>query len=318
MQIFNPGAKVSKEDPMQQYDFNRFENQAGDFYLLEARVAFGHLEKIKDKKIVYLQAEEPNRFLSPDPYFRGDNYDTYFYKILTICPYTAKWLNKIHGTNRWEVVFRPINEEKVPPKAEKKYDVIYVGGIFSKEISGILRTLRKFNYRFVARSKNKYVTDRDVTYKEKMKLLSETKIAVVYGLLVANGKWLRAAWSTPNIEENEAFSALPKRTWYNWLWSFVSTKEYIIPQFKTRAVETAASQTLMLCRRDPWNVIEKWYTPDVDFVYYDEGRLEEKLREILADWHTGKYQKLIENAYQKTMREYTTKAFFEKYLKDLV
>lgn len=318
MQIFNPGAKVSKEDPMQQYDFNRFEKQAGDFYLVEARIAFGHFEKIKDKKIVYLQAEEPNRFLSTDYYFRGDDYDTYFYKILTICPYTAKWMNELYRTNRSEVVFRPINEEKVPPKAEKKYDVIYVGNIGSKEVNGILHTLRKFNYRFVARSKNKHVTDRDVSYKEKMKLLSETKIAVIYGLLTARGKWLRAVWSTPHIEKNEAFSLLPKKTWYNWLWSFVSTKEYIIPQFKTRAVESAVSRTLMLCRRDPWNVIEKWYTPDVDFVYYDEGKLEEKLREILADWHTGKYQKIIENAYQKTMREYTTKAFFEKYLRNLV
>lgn len=317
MKIFNDGAKVSKEDPMLQYDFSRYENQAGDFYLVEARISFSLLEKIKDKKIVYLQVEEPNRFLSPDIYFRGDKYDTYFYKILTVCPYTEEWLNKIQGVKRRELVFIPINEEKIPPKTEKKYDIIYVGNITSREIKRNLNILRKFNYRFVARSENKYVTNRDVSYKEKMKLLSESKIGLVHGMLSCSGKWLRAAWNTPNIEENKAFSLIPKKTWYNYLWSFISIKEYLIPQLKTRLTETAATRALMLYRRDPFNIIERWYTPDIDFVYYDEGKLEEKIREILADWHTGKYQKIIDNAYDKTISEYTTKTFFEKFLKNI-
>ena len=101
------------------------------------------------------------------------------------------------------------------------------------------------------------------------------------------------------------------------LWSFVSRKELFAPQLKTRIAEAAAARALMLCRKDPWNIIEKWYTPNVDFVYYEEGKLEEKIREILADWNTGKYQKMIDNAYEKTIREYTTKVFFEKFLKNL-
>ena len=317
MKIFNDGAKVSKEDPMLQYDFYRFNDRAGDFYLIEARISFWQLEGIKDKKIVYLQVEEPNRFLTKDPYFRGDSYDTYFHKILTVCPYTAEWLNKIQGVKRRETVFIPINEEKVPPKTKKKYDIIYVGNITSPKIEHKLNILRKFNYRFVARSKNKYVTDRDVSYKEKMKLLSESKIGVVNGILNCGGKEMRAAWSTPRIDEHKAFSLIPKKTWYNYLWSFITTKEYEIPQLKTRLTETAAARALMLYQRDPFNIIERWYTPNVDFIYYDEGKLEEKIREILANWHTGKYQKIIDNAYEKTMREYTTKVFFEKYLRNL-
>src|SRR3989344_5481674 len=317
MKVFNDAAKVSKEDPMLQYDFSRYQNQAGDFYLVEARIAWSALEKIKDKKIVYLQVEEPNRFLSKDLYFRGDAYDAYFYKILTVCPFTTEWLNERDGSQRRISVFIPINEEKIPPKAEKKYDVIYVGNIISREIKQNLNILRKFNYRFIARDKNPYVTDYDVSYKEKMKLLSETKIAVIHGIVNCEGKYLRALWTNPGIERNRAFSHLPRKTWYNFLWSFVSRKALFAPQLKTRIAEAAVARSLMLCRRDPWNIIEMWYTPDVDFIYYNEGRLEEKIREILTDWQSDKYQKMIDNAYEKTTREYTTKVFFEKFLKNL-
>lgn len=316
MKIWKGAAKVSVEDPMLQYDFDRFENQAGDFYLIESRIGWQTLEKIKEEKIVYIQVEEPNRFLSPDKYFRGDEYDTYFYKIFTCCPYTADWLNKIQGKNRREEVFIPINENKIPPETEKKYDIIYVGNVTSREIARNTKVLAKFNYRLIARYGD-LVTNRDVSYKEKMKLISECKIGLVHGILNCSGKYLRAAWDTQRIHENEAFREIPRRTWWRWLWSFVSAKEYVVPQLKTRLTETAAARALMLYRRDPFNIIERWYTPDVDFVYYEDGKLEEKIREILGDWHTGKYQKIIDNAYEKTIRFYTTQVFFDKYLKNL-
>ncbi|PIT96812.1 hypothetical protein COT82_01055 [Candidatus Campbellbacteria bacterium CG10_big_fil_rev_8_21_14_0_10_35_52] len=333
MKVFNWGIKVSKEDPMQQYDFCRFENMCGDFYLIEARFKFSLLEEIKNKKIVYMNFEEPNRFMSPDSAFRGDEYDSYFYKIFTCCPYTAEWLNKQRDANRREVVYIPINEEKIPPKAEKKYDIIYVGNINSRELAKNIKTISKFNYRLIARShnigilsllkykifksykKNKYITDHEVSYKEKMHLLSESKIALVHGLLWCNGKTLRAAWNTPGIEEHGAFTLIPKKTWYNYLLSFVSNKEHLVPQLKTRFAEAATSRALMLCRKDPFNIIERYYVPDKEFVYYEEEKLEEKINEILANW--GKYELIVENAYNRTIKEYTTQAFFEKYLKNL-
>ncbi len=315
MKIFDWATKVSKEDPMQQYDFRRFEDQCGDFYLIEARLKFVLLEEIKDKKIVYLQVEEPNRFMCPDPVFRGDEYDTYFYKVLTVCPYTAQWYNKIQGTNRREVVFIPVNEKKIPARQEKKYDIAYVGNINSREIEKNIDVIRKFNYRFVARTGNQYTTDHETTYKEKMDILAQSKIALVHGVLWCKGELLRAAWSTPHIEEHEAFSRIPKKTWYNWLWSFISQKEYLVPQLKTRIAESAAARALILYRRDPWNIIEQHFTPGEEFVYYEDGHLEEKIKEILTNWE--QYEPIVEHAYQRVMREYTTQVFFEKYLKNL-
>ncbi len=334
MKVVKWGMKVSKEDPMQHFDFVRFENEAGDFYFIEARFKYTLLREapLNEKKVVYWYGEEPNRFMSPDTAFRGDEYDMLFYKILTVCPYTADWLNKIQGAPRREVVFVPINEEKVPVKAEKKYDVIYVGNVNSWELDRVIRTISKFSYRFVARSHNvgrmaqlryklglrldnKYITDQEVTFAEKMRLISESKIAIVHGLLWCSGANLRAVWGTPNIESHGAFALIPKKNWFRYLWSFISSKEYLVPQLKTRFTEAAASRALMLVRKDPFNIVERYYTPGVDFVYYEDGKLEEKINEILANWSA--YEQIVENAYQKTMREYTTKSFFEKFLKNI-
>jgi hypothetical protein len=271
--------------------------------------------------------------MSPDPAFRREEYENYFYKIFNICPYTTEWLNKVQGKVKRTTVYYPINEEKIPPPAPKKYDIVYIGNVNSMELEKNIKTISKFNYRFVARShnvgiinkiryrlgmksKNDLITDREVNYKDKMRILSETKIALVHGLLWCPGNLLRATWKTKGYKDNHAFDLLPRKTWYNYIQSFISKKEYIVPQFKTRFVEAAASKALMLVRKDPWNVVERYYTPNKEFIYYEEGRLEEKIREILDNW--DKYKDIIENAYQRTIREYTTKSFFEKYLKNLV
>jgi glycosyltransferase involved in cell wall biosynthesis len=50
-------------------------------------------------------------------------------------------------------------------------------------------------------------------------------------------------------------------------------------------------------------------------VYYEEGKLEERLNEILANYDA--YRSVIENAYSRAINEYTTEKFVEKYLKNL-
>lgn len=318
---------------MQQFNFERFEHQAGDFYFAEARFKYAILKDMPGARVVYWYGEEPNRFMSPDPAFRGEEYDLLFYKLLTVCPYTMEWMNKRQGANRRTLVYVPINEEKVPPKMDKKYDVIYIGNVNSRELNRIIGIIRDYNYRFVARShniglissvmyrlfgttaENQLITDKEVTYQKKMELLAQTKVAVVHGLLWCSGVNLRAVWSTDGIEEHGAFALVPKKNWWRYLWSFFSTREYLVPQLKTRFVETAASRTLMLCRKDPFNIIERYYTPEEDFVYYEEGHLKETLDKVLDNWE--QYEPMIERAYQKTMQRYTTQNFFEEFLKPI-
>ena len=62
---------------------------------------------------------------------------------------------------------------------------------------------------------------------------------------------------------------------------------------------------------DRWNVIEHWFEPDVDFIYYDdEEDLPNKINEILLDWDS--YSQIIENAFQKVVNNYTTEKFINR------
>ena len=345
MKIFTTVRKVSTEVPMSFFNFERFEDQCGDFSLIDARINFKPLLDIKDEKFVYFEIEEPNRFAVTDPTFRREEYEWCFHKILTICPYTAEWLNKTQGKNRREFVFFPFNENLIPPKREKLYDVVYFGGIHSREILRLVKTISKFNYRFIAPSeetsygvianskiiskiarkikkiffikapKEKYITDKNIPHLKKLELISQTKVTIVHNLLSFNVAYARNIQNTPDFKKNGAFEQIPTKNFLRTALHFFLRKEYLIPQQKTRLLEAAFCRSLILCRKDPFNFIERFFTPDVDFIYYEEDKLEEKLKEVLV--HYEDYQEIIENAYQKALKEYTTQAFFEKYLKNL-
>ncbi|MCX6719147.1 MAG: glycosyltransferase, partial [Candidatus Taylorbacteria bacterium] len=213
--------------------------------------------------------------------------------------------------------------------------------IQSREILSMLKIIRRFNYRFAAPSegklykiivntrlfrkikkilklpapKDRLLTDKDVSHLKKLELISQSKITIVHNLLSFN---VQAAWriqNTPDFKSNRAFDLVPPKNIWRTIWHFFLRKEYIVPQQKTRLLEAAFCRSLILCRRDPFNIIERFFTPDKDFVYYEDGRLEEKLKEILANF--DRYEIIIESAYQKALKEYTTYAFFQKYLKNL-
>ncbi len=341
MRIFTTARKVSPEVPMSFFNFERFEKQCGDFLFIDARINFKPIKEIKNEKIVYFEIEEPNRFASGDPAFRREEYEQYFYKILTVCPYTTEWLNKVQGKKRRQFVFFPFNENLIPPPVIKLYDVIYFGGIHSREILHILKSIAKFNYRFVAPSENKtykivqnlylirkikkifsfcrsketLITNKDVPHLKKLELISQSKVTIVHNLLSFNVRYVWHIQNTPDFKNNQAFSLIPSKNFLKSILYFFLRKEFLVPQQKTRMFEAAFCRSLILCRKDSFNVIEKFFTPDKEFVYYEKDKLEEKLKEVLE--HYEDYSKIIENAYQRASREYTTQVFFKKYLKNI-
>jgi spore maturation protein CgeB len=75
----------------------------------------------------------------------------------------------------------------------------------------------------------------------------------------------------------------------------------IAPQFKSRIIEAAFCKTLNLIKYDEWNVIEKWFEPNKEFIYYyDKKDLEEKIKDILENY--DKYSIIIENAHKKVFK----------------
>ncbi len=345
MRVFNIAKRISAEVPMSFFNFERFEKQCGNFVFIDARIDFRAIKGLKERNIVYFEIEEPNRFSSTDLAFRREEYEYDFYKLLCVCPHTTEWLNKIQGESRRQFVFFPFNEDLIPPPAEKLYDVIYFGGIHSREIFDIVKSISKFNYRFIAPSEErtykvfinlplvnkartlflqylpfllpleKFITNKDVTHLEKLSLISESKITIVHNLLSFNVRGARNIQNTPGFKDNKAFALIPQKNILRSILHFFLQKEYIVPQQKTRLFEAAFCRSLILCRKDPFNIVERFFIPDKEFIYYENGKLEEKLKEVLA--HYEDYQHIIDNAFQRASREYTTQKFFEKYLKDL-
>lgn len=317
------GTKLgSHQDPTRYFKFSRFSKQAGDFVLLEAGFGFKkilrwnqydftqeELKRILSKKIVRLDFEEPNKFCVGD---NPNDYDGDFYKIFTICPHTADWLNKIQKNSKHVPIYFPFNEQYIPKETSKKYDVIYTGHILSKPILNDIKTISKFNFKVVSNSNHFLVTNKSVSYKKKLKLISESRITLVHNLLFLSPGNILYLWRIPGWHKNKAFKFVPK--WYE-PWKLMGN-DIRAPQLKSRLFEAAFCRSLILCKKDPFRTVEAFFEKDKEFIYFEDSNLEEKIKEILKNYQD--YQPIIERAYKRAVKNYTTKEFFKKYLKDLV
>ncbi len=314
MKIFNERVKTYKFDATRTFDFARFADQAGDFWLIEGYLDFRGLEKLKGQKIVHLEFEEPNRFFVKDRGFRHEEYEDYLYKVFSICPYTVEWLNKKYRNNKRTFSFIPFNENKIPKSFEKKYDIIYSGHIFTEytpEIEKGVKAISKFNYRLVAPAEYPLTTNPGATYDEKIQLISESKISLVHNLLFLRDQEIRCVRRTRGWKDNKAYSGIPRWSLRN----IFKKQTAMVPQIKSRAFDAAFCKSLILCRKDPFNIIEKFFEPGKEFIYYEPDKLEETVRHVLANYDS--YKPIIENAYNRAIKEYTTQAFFDKFLKNL-
>ena len=144
-------------------------------------------------------------------------------------------------------------------------------------------------------------TNTDLQFQEKINLVAKTKISVCYNMVHVMPKQKSRILSRPMSRLNRAFSSVGR-------WN-------VMPQFKTRIHEAAISKTLNLVRRDEWNVIEDFYEPETEFVYFDnEDDLSLKITSILNNW--DEYSDVLDKAYDKAMT-YTTENFVSNIRKDI-
>lgn len=311
MRIFSGRTLSYPEDPTRYFNFARFEGDAADFILCEGYVDFRDLASMQDSKIVYLEFDEPNRFLSSDPLFNHVEYEDCLYRVFTICPFTADWLNSKYGNKRTPVFF-PFNEQYIPSSSGKAFDVIYTGHILSDSILSIASAISNFNYRFVSNSKHELVTNHCVSYLEKLYLVSKSRIAVVHNLLYPNKDHISNIIRMEDYQENKAFGMIMSS---RSSWNPLKRRGILVPHLKSRLFEAAFCRSLIVCRRDPWNLVERFFRPEREFVYYEPGRLEVTIRAILDDYRA--YEETVERAFERAVREYTTEAFFNRYLRTL-
>lgn len=217
-------------------------------------------------------------------------------KVISNCPFSVEYINKYMGYDKFIFGFAPFNPKYTPIHGEKIYDVYHTGHAHNSIIRNAFSVMEKFNSCFVCAD---YGPNKGIGYKEKLDFNAKSKISVVHGLLKWPDQYKAGAAKFPG---HRAFDYVQEHG--------------IVPQMKTRTIEAAASKSIILCLQDPWNVIESYFEPDKDFIYWtDENDLEEKIRHILS--HYDDYLPMAESAYNTLINNFTPKHFFEQYLINL-
>jgi hypothetical protein len=291
----------------------------------EENILFAHLGAISNpflrhqyrhfKRKVSWCGEQPCAFATGRKEVMGISADLedYFDIAYTPCPYTAKWLNETwHKREKFQLACVAYNKNEVPTEDyEKEYDAIYWGGIHSVDHMAILDAIKPFKSNFftihprnwtVPMSQDRWhryinqLSGVGVPHRQLWNTLAKTKVFVSTNLLPLREEHIKSIKTVPHWQENEAFTHVD---------------EGIAPQMKTRAFAAAFNKSLNLIKRDPWNVVEYFFEPDVDFIYFDEY---EDLPEIVADITNNfdDYKPIIDNAFNKAMSSYTCQILFEE------
>ena len=292
-------------------DFERFNEDDGEtalFYGYASGRDKGLIEQHKSyKRKIFYQGEQPCGFYSLDTAERigSVNIAHDFDEFYSTCPYSAKWMNEIHGFDKYRPAIFPHNKRwAVPPneKSEKNMDVIYWGNLpnNSIDIKTIIDIIPKFKYSFyslgygLTQDMLRKVTAFSAPRTEMWRILSNTKVMVTSNQLYLNDAEIQVTKKLPRWEENEAFSHLEQK---------------VMPQIKTRPIEAIFNKTLVLLKEDPWRIFDYWFEPGVDFLYYkNNDELEEMLREITTNWDN--YKHIAESAYNKAMSQYTAEKLY--------
>lgn len=244
------------------------------------------------KRKVYLNLEAPCSFLTTED---AVLLQEYFDQVYTICPYTAEWLNKSTKTEFIPIIqpYREEHFEEYKVMTDKRYDVIYHGGVHSKILSDVVDAMMEFDYAFVNLFRDGRSTHRKVRSKKKWELIAASKCSVAVNLLFPNQGHISNIRKYRGWWDNAAFKQVPM---------------VVIPQAKARIIEAAACHTLNLVMKDDWNVIEYWFSPD-EFVYWETL---EELRYLIDDVSKNfdNYVPIIEKAYNRAQK-YTVRNFIK-------
>ena len=251
---------------------------------------------------------------------RTSGVDNIYSDVYTICPYTADWLNELYPENntKFKLTLFPIDEKNVLKydTSEKRYDAIFYGSVCGVTHEKIINAINSFDYKFITLGAQHWhpnaplnkkelhtkITDTNITTFEKWDILSKTRVVPIVNHLFVHDIHIENIKKYNNWEKNRAFSHL---------------KDKIVCQLKPRITEAAFFKMLMLVKKDPWNAIEYFYEPEKEFLYYeDEKELPEMIEEIKTNW--GKYEFIVENAYNKAIKNYTTEAVLDKMIQGTI
>jgi hypothetical protein len=256
-------------------------------------------EPYKDyKRRCLLALWSPCEFTSKTGYYHFDHYD-FFTDVYCVCPFTCNFMNNHYGFEKFKYIPYPFTNYSVDSFYNYDADCSWVGSIHGRDHISAIETISNYKYKFITSQKNTWMrhtyefnrcTHVDLTSEEKLVQLSRCRSSLSFNMI----------YMSPNSKRNN-FKA------------FEYFDMGIMPQFKVRSHEIASCKSLMLVKKDPWNLVEDFYDADKDFVYFDDF---DELNDIIKDLSNNfeRYSTIIENAY-KRYKNYTVEKVFN-YIKN--
>ena len=259
--------------------------------------------KHKDYKRRVLFAHwSPCEFTLRKNFFYLEAYD-FFTEVYCVCPFTCKFMNKHFGYEKFKYIPYPYTNYSVISFYD--YDALscWFGSICGSDHISAIDSISKFPHKYITSQQNTWLfhpyefnkcTHVNISTEQKLKEVSKCKSSLTFNKLYMSPASVCNYHHNDNELKHEAFE-------------YFSSKK-IMPQFKVRTHEIASCKSLILCYKDEWNLIEDFYEPNKDFIYFENFKeLEEILQDIEINFE--KYRPIIESAYKK-VQSYSVEKIF--------
>ena len=241
---------------------------------------------------------------SPHNFF-FDKYD-YFTEVYCVCPYTCAFMNRHFGYEKFKYIPYPWTNLENITFYEYDVDACWFGGIHGDDHFQGIQSISKRPHRFINGGFNNspqtapYIrsiaTDIGLSTGEKLAKVAKCKTNLSYNKLYLKG---HSASSKVGDNFNKAFSHY---------------REDMLPQLKVRTHEIVSCKSLLLVKKDPWNLVEDFYTEGKDFLYFSShDELETIIDEVCSD--DKAHRKMVDNAFE-THKKYTVERVMEYIVKD--
>ena len=259
------------------------------------------LDKYSDSKRKSLLAHwSPCEFLLNQDYYYLSAYEN-FTEVYSVCPFTCDFMNKYYGEEKFIYIPYPYTNTSIKEFYNYDATACWFGSIGGEEHANMIDIIRKFPYKYITSQQNTWLhhpyeynacTHVNLSTDNKLEEVSKTKASLTFNKL----------YPKPNTPINGGFEGNPLKIWEH-------LDKGIIPQFKVRTHEIASCKSLILCHKDPWNLIEDFYEEGKHFIYFETFS---ELEDILNDVNKNieKYIPIIDAAYEQ-VQKYSVESIFK-------
>lgn len=252
-------------------------------------------EKYKDyDRRCLLAFWSPCEFTSKTNFYHFDDYD-FFTEVYCVCPFTCKFMNEHYGYEKFKYIPYMFTNRSVTEYGQYDADCSWMGSIHGRDHVRAIEVMSKFKYKFMTSQKNtwmhhpyEYQKCTHVMLPNDLKLqeLSKCRSSLSFNMI-----YMSPASRRNNFDAFERFD------------------EGIMPQFKVRTFEIASCKSLLLVKKDPWNLVEDFFEPGKDFIYFKNfNELQAIIEDVSKNFES--YQGVIESAF-KRVQDYTVEKIYE-------